>query len=372
MDENVALLRNRFRSTTVQASVSTDDDKCLLLDLPEEVRCIIYEYLVPDRFLPAAPRADYYGLFYSCQQIRHEMTRESLRKTQGILRRAKQATLEKLLNHSTLPPAAPQRALTLLMNNIVISLTGTLIFNHLSHVSWLAFYEPLFTLHLNSLTLRLSKEDYIVSTDGVDTMWWRTSFKYRDVVPFATRINCVVAGSLCLNVHHRKHKRCIRRLPAQPGEQARVLRLIPNVRVITLHFERLSQHTGFATKMTGPSRDRKALGHYCGWTYSEKTVRRMGGYNEKEVKIVWTTLDIHKKDSQMWSRWKKPDGKLLRGVGEPQKEKKVKWYRRVHKKKAGKPRKQALYLCVAISVEQKCDIFAVLRHVCSPAVQDRA
>lgn len=56
MNEIVALLRNRFCSNIVQASVSVDDDdKSLLLDLPEDVSCIIYEYLAPGYFLPAAP-----------------------------------------------------------------------------------------------------------------------------------------------------------------------------------------------------------------------------------------------------------------------------------------------------------------------------
>jgi hypothetical protein len=337
MDKIVALLRNRSSSATPQATISSDSDhKCFLLGFPEEIRHIIYEFLAPDRFLLAAPHADYYGLFYSCEQVRKEMTHESLRKTQAILCRARHARLEKLLGRVTLPPATPQGALTTLMDNVTMPMTGTLIFSHLSQVPWLASYEPLFKLHLNSLTLRLPEDSTIDEADGTT---WRTTLTYGDIVPFATRVNCVVAGPFCLRDHHRKHKRCIRRLPWQSYQYQLLLRLIPNIRVIIPHFERLGQHSGRRSVSKGPSKDWSGLGHH-GWIFSEEILTRTGGHRSEEVKMVWEKLDLIQKAK--WSRWKEPDGRLLEGIGGRKKDgepKMCKAWRRVSLKKVVKARK---------------------------------
>ncbi|KAF3042543.1 hypothetical protein E8E11_004734 [Didymella keratinophila] len=265
------------------------------------------------------------------------MTREMLRESQAILRRARQARLEELLNHVTLPPNTPHEGLMMLMN-VTIVMIGTLIFHHHSHIPGLASYEPLFKLHLNSLTLRLPEDSTIDEPDGTT---WRTTFTYNDIAPLATRINCVVAGSLCLRDHHRKHKRHILRLPWQSHQHLLLQHLTPNIRFITLHFERLGQRAGRSTVKNGPSKDQNGLRHH-GWIFNEEIVRRTGDHRANEVKMVWKRLDLIQKDK--WSRWKKPDGKLLEGIGGRKKDevpKKGNTWRRIFSKKAAKARKRA-------------------------------
>jgi hypothetical protein len=62
---------------SIQATPFNDCKKAFpLLALPAELRRIIYEYIAPDRYLLATPRADYFSLLYSCTQIRDELIGE--------------------------------------------------------------------------------------------------------------------------------------------------------------------------------------------------------------------------------------------------------------------------------------------------------
>jgi hypothetical protein len=67
---------------------------CRLLDLPAEMRLLIYSYVVPDIPL-SVPRAQYQGLVYTCKQTRNELEPEIFQAMRSVFTKITQEICER-------------------------------------------------------------------------------------------------------------------------------------------------------------------------------------------------------------------------------------------------------------------------------------
>ncbi|KAH6611832.1 hypothetical protein C7974DRAFT_85478 [Boeremia exigua] len=266
------------------------------LELPKEIRTLIYHSIAPDAFLPGVPHVAYIGLLYSCQQICREMAFESLRAMPYILDRLQEAQLAEAIKA---PPRFPVNAFCHI-TNVQTELPFTALFSTAEQLSKLAWLEPLLKLHLTSFTITLQ------STISSETP------TYYQVAPFAARINCLLAPRLCLLDHYKTHKCCVRRLASDPTINTAHLETLQqtvcNVRIVRLHFPQLNAAQTLTRWVLakGPTREKNEMRQH-GWDIQERVVRGEG--SPHEVEITWKKIEDGAR-----GRYKKIGG-LLKGLG---------------------------------------------------------
>jgi hypothetical protein len=230
-------LIRRLRNTQPPAT-----KKFNFLALPAEIRLAVYNQIAPDGFLPHAHYRDYIGLFLSCQQVRIEMSHESLRIAPSILSAIQDTQYKDSLK---IRPLCPVDFASLM--HVSIGIPRWALLSSTTLLAMFSAMAPLFELHLSSLTIgldelecgddifqaldTLSPHEQAQFEDALQRDFSQTSAislipdefgvdlprnhyamitSYSDIVELAMMINCVVAPELCAGKHAKHNSFCAR------------------------------------------------------------------------------------------------------------------------------------------------------------------
>jgi hypothetical protein len=213
---------NRKQTTTVPSTGFR------LLDLPAELRLEIYDWVVPNCFLPSVCPGVYRGLFLSCTTIHDEMEQEALRNAPREL-----DPIQNCLDYFvTIQP--PMSILHLTVNiprwtleskkwmNAAVKSLRALTKLNLSSLAIVLEDGPS-TYDMFDLVNNLSPQEYNELVDiqdeilfdrqsgraaldtfsrvGSDQEYYRIFTEYSKVFKLAARINCIVAPGICRKYH---------------------------------------------------------------------------------------------------------------------------------------------------------------------------
>ena len=228
-------LIRKLRNTQQPATKKFD-----FLALPAEIRLNIYNQIAPEGFLPYVHYRDYIGLFLSCQQIRNEMSYESLRIAPFTLRAIQDTSSKDTLK---IRPLVPIDFASLV--HVSIGIPRWALLSSTTLLGMFSALAPIFKLHLSSLTIGLDElecgEDLFQALNTLsrhqiqqyahalqrdfsqttaislipnEADLPRTDYamltSYSDVVELAMMINCVVAPELCNGKHKEYNSFCAR------------------------------------------------------------------------------------------------------------------------------------------------------------------
>lgn len=198
------------------------------LYLPPELRLAIYQTIAPRGFLPCVPASDYMGLFLSCKTIYSEMEHKVIQGADIISEL--RSYLDTFVEFKPLQPSFSS------IMHITVSVPRWALGTIRKQTAVLESLRPLCSLHLSSLTIILDDRtnakhlgalklalprdewlEYMCINAAImeeHAKWLSKGFQggrgeeyytiettYKDIIYFASRINCLVGPSLCAGKH---------------------------------------------------------------------------------------------------------------------------------------------------------------------------
>jgi hypothetical protein len=196
------------------------DQQSSLFRLPAELRLKIYGYLCL-AFLPSSPSSIYRGLYQSCKLIKKEMDYECVKaaapfmlelnvqvwaQPYGFLIDVKwpnREAFKELKDFQEIVVSLPRS----ILDDITAASSGKM-------MNLLVTLNDVLNTHVNTVTIRRYDDNMPFSLptrvrNQHDQRYYLANTTYSDIIPFATRITCLLVPQLCaLQRHHPSHGFC--------------------------------------------------------------------------------------------------------------------------------------------------------------------